>query len=107
VPHFAEIRAKNPQYCDLGRTMETFASIRAKNPQFNYTFQIDDDLRVTTLLWTCTQSSIHNTSFGDVITFDTTYRSNMYGIPFGFFIGVNNNFETILLGGVSMRDEKV
>jgi hypothetical protein len=31
----------------------------------------------------------------------------MYGIPFGFFIGVNNNFETILLGGVSMRDEKV
>jgi hypothetical protein len=31
----------------------------------------------------------------------------MYEIPFGLFVGVNNNFETILLGGVLMTDEKV
>uniref|UniRef100_A0ACD5YM14 Uncharacterized protein n=1 Tax=Avena sativa TaxID=4498 RepID=A0ACD5YM14_AVESA len=107
MPHIAEIGAKNPQSGDLGRTMETFARIKAKNPLFNYTFQIDSDLRVTTILWTSTQSSIHYTSFGDVIIFDTTYRSDMYEIPFGLFLGVNNNFETILLGGVLMRDENV
>jgi hypothetical protein len=107
VPHLAEIGANNPNYGDLGRTMETFASMKAKNPQFDYTFQVDSDLRVTTLLWTCAQSSIDYTSFGDVITFDTTYRSNMYEIPFDLFIGANSNFETILLGGVLMRDEKV
>ncbi|XP_047083033.1 protein FAR-RED IMPAIRED RESPONSE 1-like [Lolium rigidum] len=107
VPVIAEIGAENPQFDDFRNTMETFTKIRVKDPLFNYTFQIDNDCRVTTLLWTSIQNSTHYHSFGDVITFDTTYRSNMYEIPFGLFVGVNNNFETILLGGVLMTDEKV
>ena len=36
--------------------------------------------------------------FGDVICFDTTYRTNMYGQPFAPFIGVNHHKQTIIFG---------
>ena len=45
--------------------------------------------------------------FGDVISFDTTFKTNMYDMPFGLFVGVNNHFQTVLLGGVLMTDEKI
>jgi hypothetical protein len=44
--------------------------------------------------------------FGDVVTFDTTYRTNLYDMPFGLFVGVNNHFQSIILGGVVLRDEQ-
>ena len=38
---------------------------------------------------------------------DTTFKTNMYDMPFGLFVGVNNHFQTVLLGGVLMTDEKI
>lgn len=37
-------------------------------------------------------------SFGDVVTFDTTYLTNKYGMPFTPFVGVNRHGNSILLG---------
>ncbi|KAF5459929.1 hypothetical protein F2P56_019835 [Juglans regia] len=37
-------------------------------------------------------------SFGDVITFDTTYLTNAYKMPFAPFVGVNHHGQSILLG---------
>ena len=45
--------------------------------------------------------------FGDVVTFDTTYRTNLYDMPFGLFIGVNEHFQSIILAGVLVRDKQV
>ena len=45
--------------------------------------------------------------FGDVITFDTTYRTNLYDMPFGLFIGVNEHIQSIILAGVLVRDKQV
>lgn len=44
--------------------------------------------------------------FGDVITFDTTYKTNLYDMPFGLFVGVNNHFQSIILAGVLMHNEQ-
>ncbi|XP_035551092.1 protein FAR-RED IMPAIRED RESPONSE 1-like [Juglans regia] len=37
-------------------------------------------------------------SFGDVITFDTTYLTNVYKMPFAPFVGVNHHGQSILFG---------
>ena len=42
-----------------------------------------------------------------MITFDTTYKTNLYDMPFGLFIGVNNHFQSIVRGGVLMRNETI
>jgi hypothetical protein len=41
-----------------------------------------------------------------VVTFDTTYRTNLYNLPFGIFVGVNNHYQSIIFGGVLLRHER-
>ncbi|KAK9939545.1 hypothetical protein M0R45_016237 [Rubus argutus] len=43
--------------------------------------------------------------FGDVITFDTTYRTNKYEMPFAPFTGVNHHFQSIQFGCALLQDE--
>ena len=96
VPHIADNEAKDLLSEDLRKTVETFARIKAKDPTFEYSgLQVDSNCRVRPLLWTSGQS-VQYQYFGDVIIFDTTYRSDVYGMSFGLFVGVNNNFETIV-----------
>ncbi|CAM0913261.1 unnamed protein product [Alopecurus aequalis] len=91
---------------DAKKTMDIFAEMKANDPDFNYTVQVDDESRVKTLMWVSGRSCDQYKCFGDVITFDTTYRTNLYDMPFGLFVGVNNHFQSIIFGGVMMRDER-
>lgn len=43
--------------------------------------------------------------YGDVLVFDTTYRLNRYDMPFGIFVGVNNNGQSTIFGGALLRNE--
>ena len=43
--------------------------------------------------------------FGDVISFDTTYKTNKYSMPFAPFVGVNHHGQTILFGCALLEDE--
>ena len=44
-------------------------------------------------------------TFGDVISFDTTYRKLNDGRPFGLIVGVNNHKKTIVFGAALLYDE--
>lgn len=35
------------------------------------------------------------------------HRTNLYDMPFGLFVGMNNHFHSIILAGKLVRDEKV
>lgn len=67
--------------------------------------QVDSESRIKNLMWTI--AAMHYKFFGDVVSFDTTYRANLYDMPFVLFVWVNNHFQNILLGGVLVRDEQV
>ncbi|CAO2207043.1 unnamed protein product [Urochloa humidicola] len=58
-------------------------------------------------MWTNSRSRMQYQHFGDAITFDTTYKTNLYDMPFGLFVGVNNHFQSVLLGGVLLTDETI
>ncbi|XBH65865.1 hypothetical protein VPH35_119364 [Triticum aestivum] len=92
---------------DVRKTMEVFQELGAKDQQFTYRVQAAKDGRIGTLMWATGNSRLQYTFFGDVVTFDTTYRTNLYDMPFGLFVGVNNHFQSIILAGVLVRDEKV
>ena len=49
------------------------------------------------ILWSC----------GHVVTFDTTYLANLYDIAVWASVGVNNHFQSVIVAGVLVRDEKV
>lgn len=91
---------------DARKTMDILSEMKANDPDFNYTVQVDDESRIKTLMWVNGRSVDQYRCFGDVITFYTTYRTNLYDMPIGLFVGVNNHFQSIIFGGVMLRDEK-
>ena len=92
---------------DVRKTMQVFSEMGSADPEFSYVVEVDVESKIKTVLWTNGRSKLQYHNFGDVITFDTTYRTNLYDMPFGLFVGVNNHFQSIILGGVLMREEKI
>ncbi|XBI39340.1 hypothetical protein VPH35_124136 [Triticum aestivum] len=91
---------------DAIKTMNLLGEMKANDPDFNYTVQVDEESRIKTLMWVTSRGCDQYMYFGDAITFDTTYMTNLYDIPFGLFVDANNHFQSIILGGAMMRDEK-
>lgn len=46
-------------------------------------------------------------SFGDVVVFDSTYRMNMYKMPFVPFVGMNHHRSTTVFGCGIVSDERI
>ncbi|XP_047064014.1 protein FAR1-RELATED SEQUENCE 7-like [Lolium rigidum] len=92
---------------DVKKTMEMFSELKASDSEFTYQVQVDDESRIRTLIWSNGRSKLQYHHFGDVVTFDTTYKTNLYDMPFGLFVGVNNHFQSVIYAGVLMRDETV
>ncbi|OQU88536.1 hypothetical protein SORBI_3002G052800 [Sorghum bicolor] len=96
---------------DSDKTIELFddfGSLRRDDPSFMFCVELDDiDNQFNTVLWTNGRSRTQYAHFGDTVTFDTTYRTNLYGLPFILFVGVNNHHQSILLGGALMRRKTV
>ncbi|TVU07967.1 hypothetical protein EJB05_41348 [Eragrostis curvula] len=90
---------------DVQKTLEVFRKLRAEDPGFQFSVDPDEHNRIKSLLWINGKSRYQYQYFGDVITFDTTYCTNIYKMPFGLFVGVNNHFQTVIFGGVFMKEE--
>ncbi|KAK2391080.1 protein FAR1-RELATED SEQUENCE [Trifolium repens] len=55
--------------------------------------------------WVDTRSRLAYQQYGDVITFDTTYKTNKYSMPFAPFVGLNNHYQSILFDCALLQDE--
>uniref|UniRef100_A0ACD6A8I6 Uncharacterized protein n=1 Tax=Avena sativa TaxID=4498 RepID=A0ACD6A8I6_AVESA len=82
---------------DLRKTIEVFAEIASTDREFSYRVLADAESRIRNLMWTNGSSINQYRFFGDAVMFDTTYRTNLYDMPFGLFVGVNNHFQSIIL----------
>ncbi|XP_042965675.1 protein FAR-RED IMPAIRED RESPONSE 1-like isoform X2 [Carya illinoinensis] len=77
---------------------EYFQRMRDQNDGFVSFMDIDDEGRLRNVFWADARSRAAYEYFGDVVTFDTTYLTNRYGMPFAPFVGVNHHGQSILLG---------
>ncbi|KAH9727256.1 protein FAR1-RELATED SEQUENCE [Citrus sinensis] len=59
---------------------------------------LDEECRLKNVFWADPRSRAAYKDFGDVVTFDTTYLTNKYDMPFAPFVGVNHHGQSILLG---------
>jgi hypothetical protein len=69
---------------------------------------MDDESRLQNVFWANAQSRAAYEYFGDCITFDTTYLTNRYGMPFAPFVGVNHHGQSVIFGArlISTEDTK-
>jgi hypothetical protein len=92
---------------DMSKTIEVFNMIKTRDPGFIVAMDLDEKKRVRSLLFAHGTSRKDYASFGDVVTFDTTYRTNLYNLPFGLFVGVNHHFQSIVFAGVLLTEETI
>ena len=74
-----------------------FVRMQGKNFNFYLVLDLDDELRVCNIFWVDARSRAAYESFHDVITFNTTYLTNKYDMPFAHFIGINHHGEFTIL----------
>lgn len=91
---------------DIGKTMKLLSEMKTKDPGLEVRFQLDKSGTLKSMLWCTGKNRYDYSKFGDAITFDTTYRTNLYSLPFGLFVGINNHFQSIIFGGVLLTTEK-
>jgi hypothetical protein len=59
------------------------------------------------IFWADSQSRLDYAHFGDVLAFDTTYRTNAYKKPLVILVGVNHHMQTTIFGCALLVDETV
>jgi len=105
--HFVERDARNyigQQRRALGKEgdgqalLNHFSSMRELNKDFFFEIDVDVDNRITNIFWADGRSRAACADFGDIVSFDTTYLTNKYDMPFAPFVGVNHHGQSILLG---------
>ncbi|XP_027911300.1 protein FAR1-RELATED SEQUENCE 5-like [Vigna unguiculata] len=85
--------------------LDYLKSKQAENPSFFYDVQGDDDHCMSNILWVDPKARTNYTYFGDTVTFDTTYRSNRYRLPFAPFTGINHHGQPVLFGCALLINE--
>ena len=72
---------------------------------FHGKFTYDCGRRLENLFWADSRCRSDYAQFGNVLSFDTTYRTDQYGKLLLVFVGVNNHFKSTIFGFAVLVDE--
>ena len=89
---------------DCQSLLNHFHCMQMENPTFFYAQQVDQDGRLTNLFWRDSLSKFDYDCFGDVMVFDTTYRTNKYNMICAPFVGINHHWKNTLFGCAFLLD---
>lgn len=90
---------------DSQMLLDYFMRMRKENCQFFYAIDLNEEQQLRNLLWVDAKSRTEYVNFSDVVSFDTTYLSCSDKLPLVLFIGVNNHFQSMLLGCALVADQ--
>jgi len=91
---------------DMGKTLKLLDDMKKNDPMMQVRFSVDNLGTLKSMLWCSGKNTRDYKQFGDAVTFDTTYRTNLYSLPFGLFVGVNNHFQSTIFGGLLLTSER-
>ncbi|KAF3945486.1 hypothetical protein CMV_028138 [Castanea mollissima] len=90
---------------DMMELVEACKAMVERDPDFLYDCTTDENGKVENIAWTFGDSVRAYTVFGDVVTFDTTYRSITYGLLLGVWFGIDSHGKAIFFGSVLLQEE--
>ncbi|KAJ3669942.1 hypothetical protein LUZ60_010266 [Juncus effusus] len=85
--------------------MDFFLKKQCENPSFFHAIQTDRNSCMTNVFWADARSRESYKHFGDVVTFDTTYKKNKYMSPFVVFSGINHHLRPVIFGCALLAEE--
>ncbi|KAH6777472.1 hypothetical protein C2S51_008784 [Perilla frutescens var. frutescens] len=73
---------------------------------FFYRFKLNSDGRLSDVFWRDSMMCEDYHLYGDVVVFDTTYKTNKYGLICAPFVGLNHHKKNVMFGCAFISDEK-
>uniref|UniRef100_A0ACD5Z2R3 Uncharacterized protein n=1 Tax=Avena sativa TaxID=4498 RepID=A0ACD5Z2R3_AVESA len=99
-------RSENKEW-DMSETVSYFVEIKEKDPGFYSNFSFDEENRVENIFWVDSVArKAYTEAYHDCVSFDTTFMTNHFNMPFAPFTGINRHGQTFMLGCDFLRDEK-
>jgi zinc finger SWIM domain-containing protein 3 len=103
--HLTAKRMKEMKEGEAYTLLHYFKAKQTENQSFFYDIQLDVDNQITNIFWADAKMVLDYVYFGDVVCFDTTYRTNKNLRPFAPFIGFNHHRESVIFGAALLYDE--
>ncbi|KAL6642730.1 hypothetical protein ACP70R_020911 [Stipagrostis hirtigluma subsp. patula] len=93
---------------DAQTLLEYLKNKQLEDPAFFYAAQIDkEDGRIANFFWADGQSIMDYACFGDAVSFDTTFQTNKFEMPFAPLLGTNHHKQTIIFGAALLFNETI
>lgn len=92
---------------DMMQVFQYFTKRQAEDPRFYYTFDLDENSKVKSMFWADARSRDMYAMYGDCVSFDTTYLTNRYNLPFAPIIGITGHGNTCIFGCAFLVDETI
>jgi len=67
---------------------------------------VDEQNVIKNVFWSHASQRAEYRDFGDVVTFDTTYKTNVYSMPLAMFVGSNHQLQNVVFGQALLQDEQ-
>ncbi|KAM0829471.1 hypothetical protein ACQ4PT_066852 [Festuca glaucescens] len=104
--HIGRERKKYLEVNDAQTLLEFLKNKQLEDPSFFYAIQLDEeDCRIANFFWADGQAIMDYACFGDALSFDTTFQTNKFEMPFAPLLGTNHHKQTILFGAALLCDE--
>lgn len=87
--------------------IDNFKRKQEVDPSFYYAYEVDEEGRLKHVFWADDICRKNYSLFGDVVSFDTTYRTNKYSMILAPFTEVNHHRQSITFGACFLANEKV
>jgi len=101
-------RKKYLESNDAQTLLEYLKNKQIEDPTFFYAIEIDEeDGRIANFFWADGQSIMDYACFGDAVSFDTTFLTNKFEMPFAPILGTNHHKQTIIFGAALIFNETI
>ena len=92
---------------DMTKVLDYFRKRQTEDPSFFYKLDLDEERRVRNLFWADGCSIEYYKEYGECISFDTTFMTNRYNLPFSPFVGITGHAQSCLFGCAFLHDETI
>ncbi|KAH6762137.1 hypothetical protein C2S52_019570 [Perilla frutescens var. hirtella] len=91
--------------CDAQMMLNTMFMRKESSNAFFFTYSVDKDDNLKSIFWTDLISKRNYAIFGDVVSFDCTYKKNRYEMIFAPFTGKDNHGKCVTFGASLLSGE--
>ncbi|XP_021764581.1 protein FAR1-RELATED SEQUENCE 5-like [Chenopodium quinoa] len=101
----SRLRMEQIEAGDAQTLVNILSQEQSEDPNFFFRVKFDKEGRICNIFWRDSMMLEDYRIYGDVLVFDTTYRTNIYNLICAPFVGINNHWHNCMFACAFIGDE--